>query len=314
MDEHLLLGADHAPEGDSDGRGDKQGSAVSDWLGAPVSEDARHQVAAESHEEDDKKKVEAFPAFCNLYNQLEGLGILGIPFAFSIGGWWTIGAVLLVAAGSGYTGWLLSRCLYNSENQRVRTSYGEIALAAGGRSAQVGVQILTVITLLGVITLYLILITDGIADTGWGKDTRMLVTCAMTFPIIHLRSLWYASYLSGVAMCAISINFFAVMVYGVQQISTDGAAPLGDSGSHDVWRVIGLVFFTFSAHSTFPDHERSLRRPQQFPKVLGATFSVLASTKLIFGLTAWLAFGTNVKQGVFGMTVIQGGRCLKKQR
>jgi len=47
----------------------------------------------------------------NMLNELEGAGLLGLPYALKLGGWLSLGCLALVGCMAGLTGWLLAMCM-----------------------------------------------------------------------------------------------------------------------------------------------------------------------------------------------------------
>ena len=79
----------------------------------------------------------------NMLNELEGSGLLGMPYALRLGGWASIPCLGAVGGMAGFTGWALAKCMYDENGERVRDSYrgvGEACFGRAGDRAVVAVQ------------------------------------------------------------------------------------------------------------------------------------------------------------------------------
>jgi hypothetical protein len=47
----------------------------------------------------------------NMLNELEGSGLLGLPYALSICGWGSVGCLIAVGIMAGFTGYALAKCM-----------------------------------------------------------------------------------------------------------------------------------------------------------------------------------------------------------
>ena len=86
--------------------------------------------------DDDEKsshKISSSNAFWNVCNSIQGVAILAMPYVIKGGGWWSVVAMVIVAAISNYTGQILIKCHYEEihEDQSsivyVRTRYKNIS-------------------------------------------------------------------------------------------------------------------------------------------------------------------------------------------
>ena len=223
-------------------------------------------------EEDDGQQVTFYQGVVNVFNQVEGLGLLGIPFTFRLGGLSTALILTLVCAASCSTGCLLSRCLYDPHGNRVRGSYGEIALAAGGVRAHVIVKMFMISSLLGVITVYIILIAaslDPVAKLvhhgfSLSKGYSTILATGACFPLVHFKHIsGIVTYFNMVGVLALVATFFAVVIASSHVIVTQDNhdSSSGSDNEHIAWWdtnmkdlpiTLGILIFSFSAHGTFP--------------------------------------------------------------
>ena len=74
-------------------------------------------------------KISSSNAFWNVCNSIQGVAILAMPYIIKGGGWWSVVAMVIVAAISNYTGQILIKCHYDEIHEDsnsivyVRTRY-----------------------------------------------------------------------------------------------------------------------------------------------------------------------------------------------
>jgi vesicular inhibitory amino acid transporter len=243
--------------------------------------------------------------FFNLYNQIEGLGLLAIPYVFRLGGWGApmIGGIVVI--WSWISGTLLARSLYDGAGRRVRTSYVDIAAACFGATGRNVVATFQFTVLLGVTTLYLVLIAASLQNlVGIELHSQALTKAAysglatlLAFPLVHVQNLSYVAYLSMIGVFCLAIVMVAVIASSAISLEHHHATTLQAPDLSKLPQTFGMLLFTFSGHSTFPDHEFSMREPKKFPAVLGCTLLALGVAKLAFGGIAILAYGELTVRG-----------------
>ena len=152
--------------------------------------------------QDEETKSSFRASLFNMFNQLEGLGLLGVPYAFKVGEWWTVLLLLLTAIFSNTTGKLLSRSLYDVQGRRVRKSYHEAAEAAfQSASAKLVVAAIQLIGLIGVAITFIVLIASSIVDVagngaGLTHYTSTAIATIACVPLLFFERLSYVAYLS----------------------------------------------------------------------------------------------------------------------
>ena len=73
----------------------------------------------------------------NLLNELEGSGLLGVPYGIMLAGWGALACMIVVGIMAGFTGYILAKCMYEPESgRRVRDSYASIGKACFGPAGE----------------------------------------------------------------------------------------------------------------------------------------------------------------------------------
>ena len=277
----------------------------------------------------------------SLLNELEGAGLLGMPYAVGLVGGAAGGAACIacVGAAAGFTGVLLSRCMYEPRGaaegadagsgsggstgdgeldpgtgrptgpgERVRDSYaavGGAAIGSRGRTLVLGVQMLNLnlvassyLVLMGSCLSFVLPTPQQLLGGGWGGGTAVsarawtIVATLVCLPTVHLGGYKRLAALSVLGVLCLLCIFSLGVYYGVRQEGEPGAPPpLPPPTLQQVPASISMFLFAFSCHGIFPDLEKSMARPQLFPRVVGSVFAANALLKMTFAFLLCSAFG-----------------------
>ena len=258
-------------------------------------------------------------AFFNLFNQLEGLGLLAVPYAFKSGGWVCLPLLVIVAFLSCMTGVMLATVLDPPANSLIEAdqsiedpseesktsqkaatsasgSYHSCAERAFGPVARIVVICSQLFGLLGIIVVYIVLIASAITGLTdrFSRVEATAIAFGISLPLVHINNLSYVAYLSVLAVLILAFTSVSVLTASVDHMRDYGVIePDWSSGStaSGLGQAFGMLVFAFSAHSTFAEHRSSMQNTHQFPIVLSVTYVVLATWKAVFGVVAWLAYG-----------------------
>ena len=244
-----------------------------------------------------KEKSTFLASLFNMFNQLEGLGLLGVPYAFKVGEWWTVLLLIVTAIFSNMTGKLLSRSLYDEFGVRVRKSYHEAAEAAfQSSSAKLVVATIQLVGLVGVAITFIVLIASSIVDvapTNLSHYASTAIATGACVPLLFFERLSYVAYLSVLGVGILIVILVVVPISAGLEIDS---VPEIHTPSFSNLESIGLLIFAFSAHSMFPEHENAMKNPSRFPELLNYTYFIITIEKLFFGIIAWVAWQANTEE------------------
>ena len=103
-----------------------------------------------------------------MLNELEGAGLLGMPYAVKLGGCYALPCLGIVGILSGFTGWALANCMYivtkTGEKVRARDNYAAVGGAVYGGSGTRAVKLCQCVNLTSVGIVYLVLVASTMAD------------------------------------------------------------------------------------------------------------------------------------------------------
>ena len=72
--------------------------------------DEANEASKQSEEEKEGKGATALQTGLNMFNELEGAGLLGLPYAVLLGGWASIPILIVVGMMACFTGYCLAMC------------------------------------------------------------------------------------------------------------------------------------------------------------------------------------------------------------
>ncbi|CAL8317236.1 unnamed protein product [Merluccius merluccius] len=257
---------------------------------------------------DPNPTITTWEAGWNVTNAIQGMFVLGLPYALVRSGY--LGLLLLVLAAwiCNHTGNMLVACLYEEENQgcgrggltpglvRVRHSYQDIAEACckglwpnwAGLAGWM-VNIAQVIELLMTCTLYLVVSATLLSDSLWWtavpRSACSLASFLFLLPCLLLRDLRPVSTLS--MLCSLAHVFISLLVIlyclsAARGWSLSSLSLAVEPG--DFLVSVGIIIFSYTSQIFLPTLEGSMEHRGQFPAMLGCTHAAACIMKTTFSL------------------------------
>ncbi|KAL3696642.1 hypothetical protein R1sor_010718 [Riccia sorocarpa] len=234
-------------------------------------------------------------ALLNGLNVLAGVGILSTPYAVKEGGFLGIFILFGLAAICCYTGILLRRCLdyvRKNDSESEAFSYPDIGQAAFGSTGRLIVSIILYVELYACCVEFIILEGDNLSTLfpnvslhigGLHLDSQhffCIVAALLILPTVWLRDLSVLSYLSAGGVIATLVVLLSVFWVGAFNGVgfTRGTGPMLNLATLPV--SIGLYGFCYSGHAVFPNVYMSMKKPDDFNRVLQVSFVIVS---LIYG-------------------------------
>ncbi|KAI1731784.1 transmembrane amino acid transporter protein [Ditylenchus destructor] len=248
--ENSTAGAEQSPQNFADG--------ISAELQSKANSGGDHLEEAEPV----GTSITALQAAWNVTNAIQGMFIVGLPFAVKVGGWTAVFAFVWVAYVCYRTGLSLIDCLYE-DGKKVRHSYREIAEAVQSGLgkfvlfAQLTELASTCILYLGCVpsidrSAWMMLVAAALLGTAFLDDIRIVSHLSLANAVSHLV-----------------INAIIVLLLPT---------------------VLGVVVFGYTSHIFLPALEGSMEDPKEFPWMLRWSHISAAFFKAIFGLIGFLTF------------------------
>lgn len=273
----------------------------------------------------------------NMSNILMGVGMLGLPFVFKSSGWmggffvtcffcfitWKTSKMIgrqlngdprptSFFDDSPYKSPVVPGSAPGARMRRPITSFPQIAREAFGQRGNILLSSILYFELFSCLCIFLVTIGDHLNTLlpDVPKELLMAITAgALTIPTALLRTPKLLSYLSMVGTFATISVVLSVLAAAIiegdiseqvlEKEGTDDGEPL-----HILWRTaglpvaLGLIAYTFSGHAIVPSIYSSMERPQDFERMIDATYLVVMGACLIVAVSGYYMFGSSVEDQV----------------
>ena len=162
-------------------------------------------------------------AVVNLISDIEGTGLLALPYVIAQSGIVAIAAMAAVPFIACYTGAILIDCLYEEndagERVRVRSNYKQLGEACSPRFGGTIVSTIQLVELFLLASLYLVLfasLSRGIfPDLPLSDKVWMLIAAALGLPTLFVKNLSQVAWMSLLSVIALMVAVVAVLAYGI---------------------------------------------------------------------------------------------------
>uniref|UniRef100_A0A8C6KP97 Vesicular inhibitory amino acid transporter n=1 Tax=Nothobranchius furzeri TaxID=105023 RepID=A0A8C6KP97_NOTFU len=241
---------------------------------------------------------------------VQGVFMLGLPFALVHSGYVGLVLLLLSAWVCNHTGRSLVACLYEEEERsglvtkvRVRHSYQDIMDACFLQPfvSRLGSLPLQVVELLMTCTLYLLvstsLLCDSLSGVALPRSVCSLVSLMFLLPCLLLTDLRSVSTLSLLCSLAHILISLLVMLYCLSCASGWSWASLSLLVDPEDFLVsVGVIIFSYTSQIFLPPLEGSMENRGHFEAMLGWTHGAAGVMKTMFSLLAVLTWGTETSE------------------
>ncbi|XP_067338931.1 vesicular inhibitory amino acid transporter-like [Channa argus] len=261
--------------------------------------------------------ITAWEAGWNVTNAIQGIFVLGLPFALVQSGY--VGLVLLVLSAwvCNHTGRILVACLYEDDPSgesdsvskvRVRYSYQDIVEASckglwpnWPRLGGWMVNVAQVVELLMTCTLYLVVSTSLLSESLSGiaapRSLCSLVSLLFLLPCLLLTDLRPVSTLSLLCSLAHILISVLVMLYCLSRAGSWSWSSLSLSVNPEDFLVsVGVIIFSYTSQIFLPALEGSMEDRGEFNSMLGWTHGAACIMKTMFSLLAVLTWGADTSE------------------
>ena len=265
---------------------------------ASQSSDKVHKSSGNGQIEDEEAELTTvFETFWNICNTIQGLPILAIPYTFKVGGWWSMVTLLVVAVASNYTSIILVRSLYEDKDGvkvRVRSSYMEIGEAFWPNGGKWLVQIVMVIELIFVATLYPVLVGAMFAKSFPAIKLPLsawtIIGGLALLPNTLLKNLSQVAWTSIITVVSAKIIFISIISYSVSKYHKWEIANLENFEAHAFPASVAILVSCYLAQPFVAFIESTMARPEKFEKTLNWAFIAMTTLNILIGLIAGVTF------------------------
>ena len=241
--------------------------------------DEKVSIAGEDSAEESEEttgKSSLWKTVVNLLSDMEGTGLLGLPYVIAHIGLAAIVALLVVPFIAFYTGAILIDCLYEKnqagERVRIRSNYRELGEACWPRFGGAIVAAVQLIDLFLLASLYLVLCASlsssifpglPLSDKVW-----MLIAAVIGLPTIFLKNLSQVAWLSLLSVMALLVAVIVVLAVGISHHSSWDMKDLLVWDITELPVALGIIIFSYLSHTVLPGVEASMENRLQFDTML----------------------------------------------
>ncbi|XP_064411285.1 vesicular inhibitory amino acid transporter [Latimeria chalumnae] len=254
-------------------------------------------------------QITTWEAGWNVTNAIQGIFVLGLPYAVLHSGYVGLLLIVLAAVICCYTGKILITCLYE-ENEggqlvRVRNTYEDIANACCKHLfPKLGGKIVNMAQLVELImTCILYLVVSGnlmsysfpylpLSEKGWS-----VIAFVILMPCVFIKNLKIVSKLSLLCSLVQFLISFAVITYCLTQTHRWSWRRFQFSMDFEKFSVsVGVIIFSYTSQIFLPTLEGSMKNRDDYVRMMTYTHFFACVFKTVFAFLAFLTWGADTKE------------------
>ena len=263
-------------------------------------------ITEEDSAEDEAPTTDKSPlwkAVVNLMSDIEGTGLLALPYVIAQSGLVAIAAMAVVPFIAFYTGTILIDCLYDKndtgERVRVRSNYKQLGEACSPRFGGTTVSAIQLVDLFLLASLYLVLcasLSTGIfPDLPLSDKVWMLIAAALGLPTLFVKNLSQVAWMSLLSVIALMIAVVSVLAYGIAHESSWTPREILVWNIDEVPVSLAIIIFSYLCHPVLPGVEASMENKSKYRTMLALSYFFVAIVKVVFSVCAFLSFSSNIQ-------------------
>ncbi|CAH8359920.1 unnamed protein product [Eruca vesicaria subsp. sativa] len=252
-------------------------------------------------------RTSAIQTLGNIIVSIVGTGVLGLPYAFRVAGWFagSLG-VIIVGFATYYCMLLLIQCrdkLESEEGQEDSKTYGDLGFKCMGTKGRYLTEFLIFTAQCGGSVAYLVFIGRNMSSIFSSYGLNMVSFILILVPIeVALSWITSLSALSPFSIFADICNIIAMcfvvkenveMVVGGDFSFSDRTAIASTVGGLPF--AGGVAVFCFEGFAMTLALEGSMREREAFPKLLGKVLAGITFVYMLFGFCGYMAYGDETK-------------------
>ena len=263
-------------------------------------------ITEEDSAEDEAPTTDKSPlwkAVVNLMSDIEGTGLLALPYVIAQSGLVAIAAMAVVPFIAFYTGTILIDCLYDKndtgERVRVRSNYKQLGEACSPRFGGTIVSAIQLVDLFLLASLYLVLcasLSTGIfPDLPLSDKVWMLIAAALGLPTLFVKNLSQVAWMSLLSVIALMIAVVSVLAYGIAHESSWTPREILVWNIDEVSVSLAIIIFSYLCHPVLPGVEASMENKSKYRSMLALSYFFVAIVKVVFSVCAFLSFSSHIQ-------------------
>ncbi|XP_018597931.2 vesicular inhibitory amino acid transporter [Scleropages formosus] len=254
-------------------------------------------------------RITTWEAGWNVTNAIQGIFVLGLPYALLQSGYLGLLLLVLAAVICSYTGKILISCLYEEDEEgrliRVRNSYEDVANACcAGLCPRLGgvvVNAAQVVELSMTCVLYLVVSSNLVSHSFLGPPLPLaawsMASVLPLVPCVLIRDLRVVSRLSLLCSLAQFLITFTVVACCLTQAHRWCWRRMAISVDFEKLLVsIGVIIFSYTSQVFLPTLEGSMEERGNFSSMMTWTHVLACVFKTAFSMLAFLTWGEDTKE------------------
>ena len=237
----------------------------------------------------------------NLFNFMEGIGFLAIPYALKEGGITTMVMFILIPIIMWYIGTVLTECLYDEDEQgnrfRVRSGYkdfGDVLLPKYGGCIVSGIiQVDVFLMAVSYLVLFGSVMRHALPYVPITERMWIGIAGGLVLPTVFLKSLSQIAWLSATSMIALIAVVVCVVWYGAENTDEWDLSTLLFWDTDGVVTSLSILLYSYYANPIILSVEESMADKAKFGRALSLAYVISMSMKVSFAVFAFLSFGAN---------------------
>jgi len=265
----------------------------------------------------------------NSCNMLMGVGLLSLPYAMRLAGWFGVLVLLFFSLLTCYTAKLLGKIQEYVPPKKLRegpgayTIYGfhDMGELVFGEYGKLFISVIFILETFGYCCVYLIIEGENLqhqlsyhpAFQGWGKAEFMSMSALVFLPTCLLRNLSWLSYFSALGVFSSLCLLLGVLSTGLipnvppnpdfcvrptctgslSQPSVTDRVHMGHT-----LEMLGLILVGFSGHAVFPTLRNDMQDKSQYGKMVNVTYAISCSAYIVMACVGYLMFGNSAQSEI----------------
>ena len=276
---------------------------LADKLDEPPESITEEDLDSAEDEAPTTDKSPLWKAVVNLMSDIEGTGLLALPYVIAQSGLVAIAAMAVVPFIAFYTGTILIDCLYDKndtgERVRVRSNYKQLGEACSPLFGGTIVSAIQLVDLLLLASLYLVLcasLSTGIfPDLPLSDKVWMLIAAALGLPTLFVKNLSQVAWMSLLSVIALMVAVVAVLAYGIAHEYSWAPREILVWNIDKVPVSFAIIIFSYICHPVLPGVEASMENKSKYRTMLALSYFFVAIVKVVFSVCAFLSFSSHIQ-------------------
>ena len=240
-------------------------------------------------------------AAANLFNFMEGIGFLAVPYALKEGGIAAMVMFIIIPIIMWYIGTVLTECLYDEDEQgnrhRARSGYkdlGDVLLPKyGGYIASCIIQLDVFLMAVSYLVIFGSVMRHDLPSVPITERMWIGIAGCLVLPTVFLKSLSQIAWLSATSVISLLVVVVYVLWYAAANTNEWDLSTIQLWDSKGVVTSLSILLYSYYAQPIIPFVEESMADKAKFGRALSLAYVVSTSMKVSFAVFAFLSFGAN---------------------